>query len=52
MAERRVPAAEAIRQAREEACGTHSGNTPQIVDDRKKANPQQLQEWAILGSNQ
>jgi hypothetical protein len=31
----RVPAAEAIRQAREDVCGTHSGRTPQIVDDRK-----------------
>jgi len=27
----RVPAAEAIRQAREEVCGTHSGRTPQIA---------------------
>jgi hypothetical protein len=33
--EHRVPAAEAIRQAREEVCGTHSGRTPQIFDDRK-----------------
>jgi hypothetical protein len=31
----RAPAAEAIRQAREEVCGTHSGRTPESVDDRK-----------------
>ncbi len=30
----RVPAVEAIRQAREEVCGTHSGRSPQILDDR------------------
>jgi len=36
----RVPAAEAIRQAREDVCGTHSGRTPQLDDDRKQANPQ------------
>jgi len=48
----RVPAAEAIRQAREDVCGTHSGRTPQIVDDRKEVNPLLLPEWAILGSNQ
>ena len=33
--EPRVPAAEAIRQAREDVCGTPSGRTPQIVDNRK-----------------
>jgi hypothetical protein len=33
--EPRVPAAEAIRQAREQVCGTHSGRTHQILDDRK-----------------
>ncbi len=48
----RVPAAEAVRRAREEVCGTHSGRSPQIGDDREMANPLQLPEWAILGSNQ
>lgn len=38
--EPRVPAAEAIRQAREEVCGTHSGRTPKIVDGRNQPNPQ------------
>lgn len=38
--EPRIPAAEAIRQAREEVCGTHSGRTPQILDDEEQANPQ------------
>jgi integrase len=33
--EPRVPAAEAIRQAREEICGTHSGRTPQTIDQAK-----------------
>ncbi len=33
--EPRVAAGEAIRQAREEVCGTHSGRTLKNVDDRK-----------------
>jgi integrase len=37
--EPRIPAAETIRQAREEVCGTHSGRTPQILDDEDQANP-------------
>jgi len=50
--EPRIPAAEAIRQARGEVCGTHSGRTPRNIDDRNAPNPQQLRLWTMLGSNQ
>ena len=38
--EPRIPAAEAIRQAREEVYGTHLGRTPKSRDDEDQANPQ------------
>ena len=48
----RVPAAEAIRQARAEVFGTHSGRTSRETPPRRRRIPQQLRLWAILGSNQ
>ena len=36
----RVPAAEAIRQARDEVCGTHSGRSAKVILDGNHPNPQ------------